>query len=274
MYDSTGVGWNAHMGFGTSVLLDALGPGAFCAPQSFAIYREIRLFEISRAALFQQSTVLASDRWLLFDQSYRTAGGEGTVLEAAFDLFLKLVDLQQRFVAVRIPGPTRTTTDIIPNRATGQEQSPYTEHCTLAMSARSIHSQLNHFNHTLTTSAPTPSTNIACIYYHAMSIYLSGLCDYQVLPDEVDLSLPEEEIQHHAESIISRCGKALNDGQVSVVLLLLPLRIAGNRCRTTDGCGEILRLLERIEGGFGVAASFKGELIGIWAEREDMTSLL
>jgi hypothetical protein len=99
MYDSTGVGWNAHMGFGTSVLLDALGPDSFCAPQSVAIYREIRLFEISRAALFQQSTVLASDRWLLFDQRYRTTGGGGTVLEAAFGLFLKLVNLHQRSVA-------------------------------------------------------------------------------------------------------------------------------------------------------------------------------
>jgi hypothetical protein len=104
-----------------------------------------------------------------------------------------------------------------------------------------------------------------------MSIYLSGLSDYQVLPEAVNLSLPEDEIQHHAENIISRCGKALDDGQVSMVLLLLPLRFAGNRCRTWDGCGEILRMLERIEGGFGVAAAFKGELMGIWAGREDIT---
>ena len=104
-----------------------------------------------------------------------------------------------------------------------------------------------------------------------MSIYLSGLSDYQVLPEAVNLSLPEEEIQHHAENIISRCGKALDNGQVSMVLLLLPLRVAGNRCRTLDGCGEILRMLERIEGGFGVAAAFKGELMRIWAGREDMT---
>jgi hypothetical protein len=94
MYDSTGVGWNAHMGFGTSVLLDALGPDSFCAPQSVAIYREIRLFEISRAALFQQSTV--------------TTGGGGTVLEAAFDLFLKLVNLHQRSVACSFSISIRT----------------------------------------------------------------------------------------------------------------------------------------------------------------------
>jgi hypothetical protein len=92
------------MGFGTSVLLDALGPDSFGAPHSLAIYREIRLFEISRAALFQQSTVLASDRWLLFDQRHRTASGESTVLEAAFDLFLKLVILHQRF-AIFPPSP-------------------------------------------------------------------------------------------------------------------------------------------------------------------------
>jgi hypothetical protein len=106
-----------------------------------------------------------------------------------------------------------------------------------------------------------------------MSVYLSGLCDYQVLPDEVNLSLQEEEIQHHAASIISRCGKAVEDGQVSAVVLLLPLRVAGNRCRIVQRCGEILRMLERIEGSFGVARAFKGELMEIWAEREDMTQL-
>jgi hypothetical protein len=101
MYDSTGVGWNAHMGFGTSVLLDALGPDSFCEPQSLAIYREIRLFEISRAALFQQSTILANERWLAFDQRHRIAGGgSSSPLEDAFDLFLKLVMLHQRSVTI------------------------------------------------------------------------------------------------------------------------------------------------------------------------------
>lgn len=89
------------MGFGTSVLLDAHGPDSFCAPQSLSIYREIRLFEISRAALFQQSTILAHGRWLFFDQASRiTSSGESTFLEEAFDLFLKLVMLHQRFVVV------------------------------------------------------------------------------------------------------------------------------------------------------------------------------
>lgn len=100
------------MGFGTSVLLDAVGPDSFREPQSVAMYREIRLFEISRAALFQQSTILANDRWLLFDQAHRTMGrGSPTPLEHAFDLFLKLVDLHQRFVVVRStsqPGPLLT----------------------------------------------------------------------------------------------------------------------------------------------------------------------
>jgi hypothetical protein len=85
------------MGFGTSVLLDALGPDSFCAPQSLAIYREIRLFEISRAALFQQPTVLARERWLSFDQRHRTAHGGNTVVEAAFDLLLQFVILHERF---------------------------------------------------------------------------------------------------------------------------------------------------------------------------------
>ena len=89
------------MGFGTSVLLDALGPDSFSAPQSLAIYREIRLFEISRAALFQQSTILASERWLAFDQRHRIArDGSPSLLEEAFDLFLRLVILHQKSVTL------------------------------------------------------------------------------------------------------------------------------------------------------------------------------
>ena len=102
------------MGFGTSVLLDALGPDSFCAPQSVAIYREIRLFEISRAALFQQSTVLANDRWLLFDQTHRTMSrGSPTPLEQASDLFLKLVDLHQGFVAYSFPVSVWSPTEAV-----------------------------------------------------------------------------------------------------------------------------------------------------------------
>lgn len=100
-----------------------------------------------------------------------------------------------------------------------------------------------------------------------MSIYLSGLCDYQVLPDEVDVSLHEAEIEHHVKSIISRTGNALEVTQVSAVFLLLPLRIAGNRCRTLDGCDEILGQLSRIEGSFGAAMAFKLELMEVWASR-------
>jgi hypothetical protein len=101
MYDTTGVGWNAHMGFGISVLLNVFGPDSFRAPQSLAIYREIRLFEISRAALFQQPTILSHDKWLSFDQRHRIDGGGNTVLEAAFDLFLKHVILHQKWVSVQ-----------------------------------------------------------------------------------------------------------------------------------------------------------------------------
>jgi len=100
-----------------------------------------------------------------------------------------------------------------------------------------------------------------------MSIYLSGLCDYQVFPEEVDVSLQEEEIQHHVESIIFGSSMALETGQISTVFLLLPLRIAGNRCRTLEACTEILRQLSRIEGSFGAATAFNLELTGIWASR-------
>lgn len=94
MYDTSGIGWNAHMGFGTSVLLQLMGPTSFKSPQSIAIYREIRLFEISRAALFSQHTILATPQWLLYDQECCNASRG--FIEKAFDLLLQCQIFGQR----------------------------------------------------------------------------------------------------------------------------------------------------------------------------------
>jgi hypothetical protein len=97
MCDPTGVAWNAHMGFGTSVLLNAFGPLSFCCGRSLSIYREIRLFEISRSALFSEPTLLSRDDWLLHDEACRTLVRDWGPLETAFDLFLQCSVFSQRF---------------------------------------------------------------------------------------------------------------------------------------------------------------------------------
>lgn len=98
MFDTTGLGWDAHMGFGTSVLLRAFGPSTFCSTAALCIYREIRLFEITRAALFSRPTLLAKPHWLLHDLRCRDDAKDWSVLEIAFDMFLQCSILSQRFV--------------------------------------------------------------------------------------------------------------------------------------------------------------------------------
>lgn len=110
IYDPSGMQWNAHMGFGTSVLLNAFGPLSFRSHRSLAIYREIRMFEISRSALFSQPTLLSHDDWLLNDQECRTKICDWGLLEAAFDLFLQCSMLRQRFVK---DGLTQVTTECL-----------------------------------------------------------------------------------------------------------------------------------------------------------------
>lgn len=94
MYDTSGIGWNAHMGFGTSVLLQLMSPASFQSPQSIAIYREIRLFEISRATVFSQDTILATPEWLLYDQ--KCCNASRSFIEKAFDLLLRCQIFGQR----------------------------------------------------------------------------------------------------------------------------------------------------------------------------------
>lgn len=97
MYDTTAVAWHAHMGFGSSVLLNVFGPLSFCCGSSLSIYREMRLFEISRSVLFSEPTLLSQDEWLLHDEACRTLVHDWGPLEIAFDLFLQCSTLSQRY---------------------------------------------------------------------------------------------------------------------------------------------------------------------------------
>jgi hypothetical protein len=256
MYDTTGVAWNAHMGFGTSVLLNAFGPLSFCCGRSLSIYREIRLFEISRSALFSEPTLLSEDDWLLHDEACRTLVRDWGLLETAFDLFLQCSVLSRRASAYIEFHDVET---IDPDTSTIFE---------LIQTGQNLHSQLATFASLLRASPQAPDNNVAQMYYHALSIYLSGIFDYTLSPLRTTLSLQPDEITAHLEGILTHSSEAQQQNQVSQVFLLLPLRIAGNRCSNSKQCREVLKRLDILRKQFAVAAAFRTEVLEMWAERE------
>jgi hypothetical protein len=255
MYDPTGVAWNAHMGFGTSVLLNAFGPLSFCCGRSLSIYREIRLFEISRSALFSEPTLLSEDGWLLHDEACRTLVRDWGLLESAFDLFLQCSMLSRR-----------ASTYIDSHHPKNFDSEPIEIH-ELVQAGRSLRTRLAAFASLLQASAHAHDYSVAWMYYHAISIYLSGIFDYTLSEVCTILSLRADEITIHLEGILTRSDEALQQNQVSQVFLLLPLRIAGNRCSSSKQCHEVLRRLDVLRTQFAVAAAFKIELLDVWSSR-------
>lgn len=108
--------------------------------------------------------------------------------------------------------------------------------------------------------------DIAWIFYPAISIYLSGIYDYNPVWKEhfTPPSLEPAEIQTHVNSILSRTAIALEKTNITSLLFLFPLRIAGARARTAQQQSEIQALLSRIQGDFKVASAFSSELSKLW----------
>lgn len=184
MYDTTAVAWHAHMGFGSSVLLNVFGPLSFCCGRSLSIYREMRLFEISRSVLFSEPTLLAQENWLLHDEVCRTLVPDWGLLETAFDLLLQCSTLSQR--SVRRRSRLRDIDpDIIFHRASAYTDSQKRDHTSnhsmmlreFSQKGEYLHSQLTDFACSLIGSTAYDAS-AAWMYYHAILLYLSGIFDH------------------------------------------------------------------------------------------------
>jgi hypothetical protein len=106
------------------------------------------------------------------------------------------------------------------------------------------------------------------IFFAAISIYLSGIFDYEMihwhrmglLPPTLD----QQTIQTHTNTILRLSDIALDQTDLSPLLFLFPLRIAGARSRTQWQRDCVMKLIGRIGGGFAVASAISAELSHVW----------
>lgn len=113
---------------------------------------------------------------------------------------------------------------------------------------------------------------LSLTYYHASSIFLSGIYDYR--PDftlhEVP-SLTEDEIQAHVVGILTNADLALRTTTLAGILLFFPLRVAGARTKCDLQKSNILEMFGEItKRSFVVADAFREDLTGLWAEKDRM----
>lgn len=121
-----------------------------------------------------------------------------------------------------------------------------------------------------TLLAQDPFTILAEIYYHAISIYLSGLFDYRPQFNQVVTpALPIGTIQSHGNCILSKTERALRTTQLAGIFFFFPLRVAGARAQSARQRSSILIMLKEISArSFVVADAFVSDLNTLWAGRK------
>lgn len=119
---------------------------------------------------------------------------------------------------------------------------------------------------------------LANVFFAAVSIYLSGIFDYEIVHwQSMGLPVPnldEQQIQKHLSDILTLTAIVLDNTTISPLLLLFPLRIAGARSSEEWQQTLVIQLLERVERDFAVAGAFKGDLRALWARRAATYKLL
>lgn len=110
---------------------------------------------------------------------------------------------------------------------------------------------------------------LAIVYFHGISIYLSGIFDYfSQFNGLVTATVPRPVIQSHVDMILEKTQIALKSTNLSPVLFFFPLRVAGARATTIRETESILEMLQEISRrSFPVAHVFADDLTSLWKRR-------
>ncbi len=119
--------------------------------------------------------------------------------------------------------------------------------------------------------------HLARVFFSATSIYLSGVFDYDILHWETlgitDIpALTEDKIQAHVAVILEGTSTALSRVNLSTLLFLFPLRIAGARSWDKLQRDHVKSLLVEVEIEFAVAETFRTELGRVWQWMDELPS--
>jgi hypothetical protein len=123
--------------------------------------------------------------------------------------------------------------------------------------------------HEKETPSPDPQVALATIYYHATSIYLSGIFDYRhYLHDYAGPHLPQHVIDSHVNSIVAETQHALGSTKLAGILFFYSLRVAGSRATTLQQRSSIMEMLQVIKDrNFMVAEAFTVDLHKLWEQQ-------
>ncbi|KAK9420131.1 hypothetical protein SUNI508_06659 [Seiridium unicorne] len=118
---------------------------------------------------------------------------------------------------------------------------------------------------------------LASAFFPAINIYLSGVYDYSAISwKNCGIDVPiifREDVQGHVTTILRSTSLAWKRTNISHLLYLFPLRVAGARCKDKWHRDQIVALLRGVGTTFVVAQSFEMELSMLWGQDNNVTSV-
>ena len=266
MYDATGDGWVTHFLHGTSELLNHFGPSAFKTEPGREFFLTIRVFEISRALLFTQETFLNEPEWRLLTEGLWKDEEvyDWHPKEALFDIIISCSSLGVRSVNLITELPQLSL------------EAQFTELHSIAAEGSELRISLYNWRDSVQfwTVPNDDQMLLALIYYHSISIFLSGIFDYFNYWDECGIQTPtitQSEVQENVQQIIAMTTTAFEHSNLASVLFLFPLRVAGARVEKSQNSNILCLLNEISKRGFVVAGAVSADLGELWSTNNSNT---
>lgn len=119
------------------------------------------------------------------------------------------------------------------------------------------------------TPESNPNSVLATIYFHGISIYLSGIFDYHTQFNKIPTpTISQAVVQNHVDEILRLTEISLKTANLGGVLFFFPLRVAGARVTTARETESICAMLAEISmRGFVVADAFTADLKSVWRRK-------
>ncbi|KAF7181001.1 hypothetical protein CNMCM7691_000130 [Aspergillus felis] len=253
MHDMTGEGWVKHFLYGTSNMLQLRGPEAHISGSGRSFFLTVRVFEICRALIYSEPTFLCRPEWM----SLTTKIWNEDLHNGWHPKEPLVWDLLK---------PGSNYPSMLLHEALLE----------LAAEGFAVRSALGDWYATFQkwsantgTPAHNPQSVLATIYFHTISIYLSGIFDYRAQFDEIPApTISRAVVQQHVDAILRMTEITLKTTNLAAVLFIFPLRVAGARVTASPETESIHAMFRDISTrGFVVADAFTADLKSLWRQK-------
>ncbi|RGP62921.1 beta-lactamase [Fusarium sporotrichioides] len=257
MTQVSGDPWANHMLYGTSRILQASGmrkPSDRLGEQFFGAFNWL---EANRAILYGQDTILSRGEWQ--NRHEPLPSPLNSRADAMFEIFVEISSFSKRFF---------DQIECIPEQVRTCHPRIYS----LAQEGRIYQQRLQQSHNQILALEPRLDShgNLALTLYHALDLFLCMNYTFYALWDEDGIPrLSADNIEDHVSAIISHVREILDHSNISGLLLLFPLRMAGANTVEPSQKDQILRLLRKIsEKGFVVSNRIVVDLEEVWAYKD------